>query len=96
MEHQFRPVEKEAVHDFVELKKDVINKNLDKTQYSFEKKYPPVPAAFDMSLNGHGEVPYSINRTYLQIRPGIVYNTINKNCKKEFDNFFRNAGSYDN
>ena len=95
LRHQFRPVEKEAIHDYVELKKEVIKNNMDiaKDQYAFDRTYPNVPAGFS-SETKNAEVPYTMNREYIQIRPGMIYNTVRKNCKEEFDRFFKNAGSY--
>lgn len=91
-QHQFRPVEKQAAVERVALHIEEVKNAQAKDQYSFDKSAPTVLYGYD-STTQHSEVPYFVNREYLQIRPGMIYNTVRNNCKKEFDTFFKNAGS---
>lgn len=91
-QHAFRPVEKKAAEERVILHNEQIKNAQAKDQYSFDNTSPDVLNGFSNEKQ-YSEVPYSINREYLQIRPGMIYNTIKENCKKEFDEFFKNAGS---
>lgn len=91
-QHQFRPVEKQAAQERVALHIEEVKNAQAKNQYSFDKSFPDTLYGFD-STTQYSDVPYSINREYLQIRPGMIYNTVRNNCKKEFDAFFKNAGS---
>ena len=91
-QHQFRPVEKQAAVERVALHIEEVKNAQAKEQYSFDKSTPEVLLGYDAATQ-YADVPYSINREYLQIRPGMVYNTVLNNCKKEFDAFFKNAGS---
>jgi hypothetical protein len=93
LQHQFRPVEEQANRERVALHiENVKNANV-YDQYSFVKKAPEVLLGHDTSESQFAEVPYSIDRQFLQIRPGMIHNTVRENCKKEFDDFFKNAGS---
>ena len=91
-EHQFRPVEKVAAEERVALHIEEVKNAQQQDQYSFDKSIPDVLSGFDSSPQ-YTNVPYSINREYIQLRPGMIYNTVRENCKKEFDAFFKNAGS---
>ena len=90
-EHQFRPVEKKAAEERVALHIEEVKNAQKQNQYSFDKSIPKVLNGFDSSTQ-YADVPYSINREYIQLRPGMIYNTVRENCKKEFDAFFKNAG----
>ena len=93
-QHQFRPVEKEAAVDRVALHIEEVKNAQARNQYSFNHSAPSPDALMGFDANPqYADVPYSINREYLQIRPGMIYNTVRDNCKKEFDLFFKNAGS---
>ena len=93
-QHQFRPVEKNAAIDRVALHIEDVKNAQQYNQYSFDTN-----AREQQSLMGYdtsaqyADVSYSVNREYLQIRPGMIYNTVRKNCKREFDLFFKNACS---
>lgn len=94
LQHNFRPVEEKASVDRVALHIEEVKNAQAKNQYSFNHSAPKPEALMGFDGNTkYADVPYSINREYLQIRPGMIYNTIRNNCKKEFDLFFKNAGS---
>ena len=81
-EHQFRPVEKVAAEERVALHIEEVKNAQQQDQYSFDKSIPNVLSGFDSSPQ-YTNVPYSINREYIQLRPGMIYNTVRENCKKK-------------
>ena len=93
LQHQFRPVEEQANRERVALTIEGVKNANVYDQYSFVKKVPEILLGHDTSDSQYADVPYSIDRQFLQIRPGMIHNTVRKNCKKEFDIFFKNAGS---
>ena len=90
-QHNFHPAEK-GVFNKVEGKKDNIAR-LDKDQYSFNNTPNDIP--LPPELYHHNYTVFDKkqdNIIHLKIRPGVIYDTINNNCRREMVEFFKNAG----